>query len=132
MTELRSGMALFDVEQPGATREDIALFSAATEDPNPIHVDADFAKACGFPQVIQQGPMTTAHFARLLKDAVGSKRMKSLDVTFTAPVFPNEPLRLTGTVARVGQDAEIELVARKADGTVTAKGTAILAVGSAR
>jgi len=95
------GQLVFDRRVAGASREAIAMFSEATQDPNPIHVDDAFAKACGFPQVIQQGPMTTAHFARILAEAVGADRLKVLDVTFTAPVFPQEALALSGRVSKV-------------------------------
>jgi acyl dehydratase len=120
------GDVLFRHEQPGATRAAIALFSEATEDPNPIHTDLAFAQSCGFPQVIQQGPMTTAHFARLLAETVGAQRLKVLDLTFTAPVFPDEPLTLIATVAKVQDDITVDLNAAKDDGTVTAKGFALL------
>jgi acyl dehydratase len=120
------GDVLFRHEQPGATPAAIALFSEATEDPNPIHTDLAFARSCGFPQVIQQGPMTTAHFARLLAEKVGAQRLKVLDLTFTAPVFPDEPLTLIATVAKVEDDITVDLNAAKRDGTVTAKGFALL------
>lgn len=120
------GEVFFKHEQPGASREAIALFSEATEDPNPIHVDPVFAKSCGFPDIIQQGPMTTAHFARLLEKTAGAQRLKVLDLTFTAPVFPEEPLVLMATVAKVEGDITLDLAATKRDGTVTAKGLAVL------
>ena len=121
------GDVLFRHEQPGATRAAIALFSEATEDPNPIHTDLAFAQSCGFPQVIQQGPMTTAHFARLLAEKVGAQRLKVLDLTFTAPVFPDEPLTLIATIANVqDDDITVDLNAATRDGTVTAKGFALL------
>jgi acyl dehydratase len=121
------GDLVLDQTLAGASRAAIALFSEATEDPNPIHVDEDFARRCGFPQVIQQGPMTTAHFARLLARHFGPARLKLLDVTFTAPVFPEEGLRLTARVAKVEGDIMLELAAAKADGTTTAKGIAVIA-----
>lgn len=119
------GQVVFDTEVPGSSRPTIALFSEATEDPNPIHVDATFAQRCGFPDVIQQGPMTTAHFARLLAAAFGSERLRVLDVSFSAPVFPLETLRFKATAGETdGGRARLELVAQKADGTVTARGYA--------
>ena len=126
---MKPGDIVFDVRLPGSSREAIALFSAATEDPNPIHVDDAFAKRCGFAQVIQQGPMTTAQFARLLADEFGGARLKSLDISFSAPVFPLEALQLVATVADAGTPdvTRIDLVARKSDGTVTARGTAEVA-----
>ncbi|CAM5547584.1 MaoC family dehydratase [Eoetvoesiella caeni] len=118
------GNTVFKVQMPGSSRESIAMFSEATEDPNPIHVDPDFAKECGFMQVIQQGPMTTAYFAQLLAREYGAERLKSLDLTFTAPVYPEEPLTLTSSIVALGDVIQLELKAEKADGTQTAKGSA--------
>ncbi len=122
---MQVGDTLFDVEVPGSSLERIAQFSLATEDPNPIHVDPEFAKACGFPQVIQQGPMTTAHLARLLAQHCGADRVRWLDVNFMAPVFPLEALRMQARVAEVtGEAGQVELTVTKVDGTVTARGQA--------
>ncbi len=115
------GDVIFETIVPGADRPQLADFSEGTEDPNPIHVDEAFAKAAGFPTVLQQGPMTTAHFARLLAAEVGQDRLRWLDVTFTAPVFPGEDLRLKAVVTGV-EDGLVRcaLTAEKTDGTATA------------
>ncbi len=119
------GDTLFDVTVPGAVLTQLADFSVGTEDPNPIHTDEEFAKAAGFPTVLQQGPMTTAHFARLLAERVGRERLRWLDVTFTAPVFPEEDLKIEAVVTTVdGGAVTCALTAAKADGTVTAKAEA--------
>lgn len=128
MAHLAIGDVVFERRVPGATRGAIAMFSEATEDPNPIHVDDDFAKACGFPQVIQQGPMTTAHFARILAETLGAPRLRVLDITFTAPVFPEEALLLSGKIAKIDDAITIDLVAAKTDGTVTARGYAVVSI----
>ena len=126
MTDLKPGDIVFRRDVPGASRAAIATFSIATEDPNPIHTDEQFARDCGFPQVIQQGPMTTAHFARLLAESLGANRLKVLDLSFTAPVFPQEPLTLTATVGKIDDKITVDLSAAKQDGTVTAKGYALI------
>jgi 3-hydroxybutyryl-CoA dehydratase len=122
---MKTGDVILDVTRPGASRAQLALFSAGTEDPNPVHVDEAFAKRSGFSSVIQQGPMTTAHFGALLAERFGA-RLKSLDITFTAPVFPDEALHLTATVESTAPDIVLALAARKADGTPTARGTAVI------
>lgn len=119
------GDVVFDVTWPGASRGQLALFSEATEDPNPIHVDEDFAHRAGFPTVLQQGPMTTAHFARLIEEHAGRDRLEVLDVNFLAPVFPEEKLRLVASVTEAGPRVTCALVATKEDGTETARGEAI-------
>jgi len=123
---LTTGSTVLQVQVPGSSKQAIALFSEATEDPNPIHVDVAFARECGFDEVIQQGPMTTAYFAQLLAREFGQHRLVSLELAFTAPVFPEEPLTLSSTVSGVTDVIELELKAEKADGTPTAKGTAVV------
>ena len=123
---MKPGDVIFDEARPGASREQLALFSAGTEDPNPIHVDDAFAKRAGFPAVLQQGPMTTAHLAEMLAARLGA-RLKSLDVTFTAPVFVGDALRLVAKVESAGAEIVLALAATKPDGTQTARGTAVIA-----
>jgi acyl dehydratase len=118
---------IIDVTRPGATRAQLAAFSAGTEDPNPIHVDEAFARRSGFATVLQQGPMTTAHFALLLAERFGAARLRSLDVTFAAPVYPGEALRFQVVPRDGGSADELDLIAAKEDGTVTARGVAVLA-----
>ena len=118
------GDIVFETTLPGADRERLRQFSAGTEDPNPIHVDDGFARAAGFDHVLQQGPMTTAHFARLMSGAVGQDRLGWLDVTFLAPVYPDEALTLRAVTSVANGEVICELSAAKADGTPTAKGEA--------
>lgn len=130
MSAPKPGDVLFDVIRPGASREQLAAFSLGTEDPNPIHVDEAFAKSAGFPTVLQQGPMTTAHLGALLAGKFGA-RLRSLDVTFTAPVFPGDALRLVATVERAGAEIVCALAVSKPDGTPSARGIAVIAAAGA-
>ena len=77
--------------------------------------------------------MTTAQFARLLTDAAGNSSagkasVKTLDVTFTAPVYPDDVLTLRAEVIEAGPLVRCALTASKADGTQTARGIAELSV----
>jgi acyl dehydratase len=120
----KPGMVLFKRELPPAGRARVAAFSVGTEDPNPIHVDDEFAHKAGFSTVLQQGPMTTSHFARLLEERVGRGKLRILDITFTAPVYPDDSLTLVAEVAEAGNVVKCNLSAFKGDGSQTAKGTA--------
>ena len=124
MAELKPGDLLFEETIAPAGRARVALFSEATEDPNPIHVDDAFARKAGFNSVLQQGPMTTAQFARLLGKALGDDAVRVLDITFTAPVYPDDALILRAEVTEPGPLTRFALSAVKRDGTQTAKGFA--------
>lgn len=126
MQNFAKGDILFEQKLAPSGRERVALFSEATQDPNPIHVDDAFATKAGFNNVLQQGPMTTAQFARLLTEVAGKLSIRTLDVTFTAPVYPEDELILRAEIVETGPVIRCALTARKADGTQTAKGIAEL------
>jgi len=64
--------------------------------------------------------------SEIMAQAVGAHRLRVLDLSFTAPVFPQEPLTLTATVGKIEGHISIDLNAAKEDGTVTAKGFALI------
>ena len=72
--------------------------------------------------------MTTAQFARLLGNAVGDDKVRLLDITFTAPVYPDDTLILRAEVSEPGPVTRCTLTAIKSDGTPTAKGIAEVSV----
>jgi acyl dehydratase len=125
---MKAGDILFEETIAPSGRDRVALFSEATEDPNPIHVNDEFAHKAGFKTVLQQGPMTTAQFARLLGNAVGDDKVRLLDITFTAPVYPDDTLILRAEVSEPGPVTRCTLTAIKSDGTPTAKGIAEVSV----
>ena len=126
MKTFAMGDTLFEQRLAPSGRHRVALFSEATQEPNSIHVDDAFAAKAGFGNVLQQGPMTTAQFARLLTDVAGKSTVKTLDVTFTAPVYPEDELILKAEIIEAGPVIRCALTASKADGTLTAKGIAEL------
>jgi acyl dehydratase len=101
-------------------------YAALTQDWNPIHLDADFARRAGFEQPIAHGTMAL----NLVIQAVdigsgGALRIADMDIRFTAPT------RIGQTLAtRVSRDGgaryAIEVVTD--DGCVVLKGQATLAV----
>ena len=122
----QNGDLIFKTTQPGSYAAQLTEFSAGTQDPNPVHLDDGFAKGAGYPGVLQQGPMTTGHFTRLLEEKIGQGALTFLDVHFTAPVFTDEPLTLTATVTETLPSGEVvcALACAKEDGTRTAHGEA--------
>jgi acyl dehydratase len=92
-------------------REDeIPAFAASVHDFNPLHHDANYARAAGYPGLIACGPhlggifmgMTATHFAR---PSAGGTRRSGLglgfELRFRAPVYPDEAIELRWTVTAV-------------------------------
>ncbi len=69
---------------PPITRHTLALYCGASGDHNPIHVDIDFARAAGFPDVFSHGMLAMAYLGQALTDAVAPDRIRSFSTRFAA------------------------------------------------
>jgi acyl dehydratase len=73
-----------------------ALIYRLSGDLNPLHISPNVAKAAGFPRPILHGLSTFGHVGHaLLQLACGydAGRLRSMQVRFSAPVFPGETIR---------------------------------------
>jgi acyl dehydratase len=75
-------------------------YKDASGDPNPIHVDEEFAKSVGLPGVILHGLYSMAQVARANTQAAGGdpRKLKRLAVQFRGMGFPEQEITVTGTV----------------------------------
>ena len=96
---LQPGDALPPLELPPITRLALALYCGASGDHNPIHVDTDFAKSAGMPDVFAHGMLSTAWLGRLLTNWVPQPAIRSLNVRFAAITQVGETITCTGEVA---------------------------------
>ena len=92
-----------------------ALIYRLAGDYNPLHIDPEIARSAGFDRPILHGLCAYGMVGRaLIKTLCGDDpgRLRRLDVRFTNPVFPGEPLHVD--IWKVGAgDAAFRLVATK-------------------
>lgn len=74
-------------ELPSFTSEPIsrlalALYCGASGDHNPIHVDLDFARKAGMPDVFAHGMLSMAYLGRLLTAWVPQQSIQQFSVRF--------------------------------------------------
>jgi acyl dehydratase len=90
-----------------------ALIYRLSGDYNPLHIDPEVASSAGFDRPILHGLCAYGMVGRaLIKVLCGDDpaRLRRLDLRFTSPVYPGEPLRLE--IWRLGAgDASFRLVA---------------------
>jgi acyl dehydratase len=67
---------------PPVNRTMLALFAGASGDHNPIHIDVDFARRAGMPDVFAQGMLGMAWVARFLTSWAPQSALRRLDVRF--------------------------------------------------
>jgi acyl dehydratase len=75
-------------------------YAGASGDFNPIHVDPEFARQVGLPRTILHGLYTMAQVARANVAAAGGdpRRLKRLSVQFRGMGFPEQEIKVSGTV----------------------------------
>lgn len=126
--EVRVGDTLPTLEKAPITTTQLVQYAGASGDFNRIHYDEPFARDAGFPSVIAHGMLSMAFFGQLVADwAGGPERVARLTARFRAVTFPGDRITVGGTVVARDEAAgtvELELFARKPDGTTTLTGSA--------
>ena len=115
------------------TRHRLALYCGASGDHNPIHVDSDFAKKSGFPDVFSHGMLVMGYLGQALTDAVGPDRIRSFSTRFAAITQLGAKLTCAGDVVEIvsaeGESrARISLTAVDDKGEAKLVGEAIVAI----
>ena len=112
------------------TARDIELFTEISGDRNPLHYDAELARATKFGQIVVQGGVTSAILnAVVAEDLPGPGTVfLHVDWKFKAPVRPGDTITGSVEVREVREDKPITKLDTKVtrdDGTVVLEGTAV-------
>jgi acyl dehydratase len=119
--------------------EDIALFTQISGDRNPLHYDAEAAKASRFGEIVVQGGITSAILNAVVAEDLPGPGTVFLNVnwSFKAPVRPGDTITGTVEVTEAREDKPITKLATsvtRQDGVVVLEGTAVcytMALGEA-
>jgi acyl dehydratase len=127
------GDELPTVAKPAINRTTLALFCGASGDHNPIHIDIDFAKAAGMPDVFAHGMLGMAYLGQLLTHWVSQQQLRSYGVRFGAITQLGAEITCTGKVTEKfeeGGEQRLRLALQAADqnGEVKLIGEAIVAL----
>ncbi|WP_375780434.1 MaoC family dehydratase [Bradyrhizobium sp. ma5] len=120
-------------EFPPITRHCLALYCGASGDHNPIHVDIDFAKQAGFPDVFAHGMLVMGYLGQALTDAVAPSRIRSFSTRFAAITQLGAQLTCEGTVTELIEQggekrAKLALTTKDQNGEIKLAGEAIIAL----
>jgi hydroxyacyl-ACP dehydratase HTD2-like protein with hotdog domain len=106
---------------------DLFMFSASAWLLHRIHYDTPFTtEHDGHPGLLIHGPLQGVYLVQAAESWLGDgARLKTIRYRHLAPAYLGDTLECGGNVIGVDDDGiELELWARKADGTVTTTGTA--------
>ena len=133
LADIKAGDALPAFTTGPLTRTTLALYCGASGDHNPIHVDIDFAKQAGYPDVFAHGMLSMAWLGRLLTNWVPQQRIREYGVRFTAITQVGESITCSGTVTEVFESggerlARLSLQTANEAGHVKLQGDAVVAL----
>ena len=86
------------LQLPPVDRTVLALFGGASGDHNAVHLDTDFARRAGMPDVFAQGMLGMAWLGRLLTNWAPQSCLRRFDVRFQGITHLGHTIRCTGRV----------------------------------
>lgn len=95
------GDALPDLILPPLDRATLALFAGASGDHHPIHIDIDYAREAGMPDVFAHGMLVMAWLGRLVTDWAPQERLRSFGARFVGITHLGNIIRCSGKVAQI-------------------------------
>ncbi len=115
------------------SRLTLALYATGSGDHHPLHLDQDFVRANGIPDVFAHGMLGMAYLGRLLTQWVPQDAIRSFGVRFTAITQIGERMVCTGKVVeKLEQGGEkcvrLELTCANEQGEAKHKGDAVVAL----
>lgn len=92
------------------SRLTLALYAGASGDHNPMHVDIDWARAQGEPDVLAHGMLNMAYLGRLLTRWVPQRAIRSFGVRFSTISRVGDRLTCSGVVESKETEQGRELI----------------------
>lgn len=133
MSEITVGTEIPALELPPITRATLALYAGASGDHNPVHIDLDFAKSAGMPDVFAHGMLSMAYLGRMLTNWQPQANLRKFSNRFASITHVQDVITCKGQVVEIleknGESlARCEIQATKENGEQTLIGEALVAL----
>jgi acyl dehydratase len=133
LLQYQVGDEIPSLELPAISRLNLALYCGASGDHNPIHVDIDFAKSAGVPDVFAHGMLSMAWLGRLLTNWVPQKSIREFSVRFAAITQVGEVVTCRATLmekfeANGEQRLRLAVTTSNQTGEIKLSGEAVVAI----
>ncbi len=127
------GDSLPALSLPPVNRTTLALFAGASGDHNPIHIDIDFARKAGMPDVFAHGMLSMAWLARLLTNWQPQSKLRRFNARFLGITHLGNQITCTGAVTEIVEEngeklARVEIRSANQYGETKILGDALVAL----
>ena len=133
MSDISVGTEIPSLELPPISRTTLALYAGASGDHNPVHIDSDFAKRAGMPDVFAHGMLSMAYLGRMLTNWQPQAKLRKFANRFAAITQLQDVITCSGKVVELVEQngetlARCEIQAVKATGEQTLVGEALVVI----
>lgn len=133
MNQIQVGSEIPTLEMHPIRRFTLALYAGASGDHNPIHIDSDFARESGMPDVFAHGMLSMAYLGRMLTNWQPQAQLRKFGNRFASITQLQNVISCSGKVVELIEHngetlARCEIQAAKADGEQTLVGEALVAI----
>lgn len=136
MTDIKTaeiGAKLPEVKFGPISRATLALYAGASGDHNPAHIDIDFAKKAGLPDVFAHGMLSFGVLTRVVTQWAGAAKLREFGARFVSITQVHDLVTCSATITdRFEADGEtrvkLSVVATAQDGRETLNGDAVVAL----
>ena len=105
------GTELPTLTKPAITRDTLKVYGPAAGDPNPMHVDDEFAKNAGYPGVFAHGMLSMGYLGEFLHRAAGGvANVRKFRARFAKLTWPGDVVSCKGVVTAVRDENGCRLV----------------------
>ncbi len=105
------GTELPTLTKPAITRETLKAYGPAAGDPNPMHVDDEFAKNAGYPGVFAHGMLSMGYLGEFLHKAAGGvANVRKFRARFAKLTWPGDVVSCKGVVTAVRDEPGARVV----------------------
>ena len=132
-SDLQTGDDLPAVTFGPISRTTLALYAGASGDHNSAHIDSDFAKKAGLPDVFAHGMLSFGVLTRVVTQWRGIAQLRSFGSRFVSLTQVHDQITCSGKVVELfDQDGEkrarVAVTATAQDGRQTLAGEAVVAL----
>ena len=109
---MKVGDALPELVKGPITKDDLKAYGAASGDPNPIHLDDEFARNAGHPGVFAHGMLSMGYLGEFVVQAAGGNpaAVCRFRARFAKLTWPGDVITCKGTVTAVREADGARLV----------------------
>jgi acyl dehydratase len=106
-----AGQPMQPLAKGAITRDMLKEYGPAAGDPNPMHVDDEFAKNAGYPGVFAHGMLSMGFLGEfLVRNAGDVGHVRKFRARFAKLTWPGDEITCKGTVTAVRDDGDVRVV----------------------